>query len=76
MSFKVNNSEKEKFKNLIKITPFLQNEYVFIYIQEVVLTVCGTKMFPVPSVADILMDLYCDDVPFHQGRAHQVRLFD
>ena len=27
-------------------------------------------MFPVPSVADILMDLYCDSVPFHQGRAH------
>ena len=39
--------------------------------QEVVLTVCGTKMFPVPSVADILMDLYCDNVPFHQGRAHK-----
>lgn len=39
--------------------------------KEVVLTVCGTKMFPVPSVADILMDLYCDNVPFHQGRAHQ-----
>ena len=55
--------------------------------KEVVFTVCGTKvrifrviqhtrelflkMFPVPSVADILMDLYCNNVPFHQGRAHE-----
>ena len=28
-------------------------------------------MFPVPSMADILMDLYCENVPFHQGHAHQ-----
>ena len=39
--------------------------------KEIVLTVCGTKMFPVPSVADILMDLYCENVPFHEGRAHK-----
>ena len=39
--------------------------------KEIILTVCGTKMFPVPSVADILMDLYCENVPFHEGRAHK-----
>ena len=39
--------------------------------RELVLTVCGTKMFPVPSVADVLMDLYADSVPFHQGVAHK-----
>ena len=39
--------------------------------KEIVLTVCGTKMFPVPSVADVLMDLYADNVPFHQGVAHK-----
>ena len=39
--------------------------------REIVLTVCGTKMFPVPSVADVLMDLYADSVPFHQGVAHK-----
>ena len=39
--------------------------------KEIVLTVCGTKMFPVPSVADVLMDLYADNVPFHHGVAHK-----
>eukprot|EP00090_Calanus_glacialis_P011310 TRINITY_DN19740_c0_g1_i1.p1 TRINITY_DN19740_c0_g1~~TRINITY_DN19740_c0_g1_i1.p1 ORF type:complete len:510 (-),score=107.93 TRINITY_DN19740_c0_g1_i1:92-1621(-) len=39
--------------------------------KEVVLTVCGTKMFPAPSVADIMMDLYCESIPFHKGRAHK-----
>ena len=33
--------------------------------------VSGCQMFPVPSMADILMDLYCENVPFHQGHAHQ-----
>jgi len=39
--------------------------------KEVVLTVCGTKVFPAPSVADIMMDLYCESVPFLHGRAHK-----
>jgi len=39
--------------------------------KEVVLTVCGTKVFPAPSVADIMMDLYCESIPFHRGRAHK-----
>jgi len=39
--------------------------------KEVVLTVCGTKVFPAPSVADIMMDLYCQSIPFHKGRAHK-----
>ena len=39
--------------------------------KELVLTVCGTKVFPVPSAADIIMDLYADCVPFHHGRAHR-----
>eukprot|EP00092_Neocalanus_flemingeri_P020912 GFUD01022655.1.p1 GENE.GFUD01022655.1~~GFUD01022655.1.p1 ORF type:complete len:449 (+),score=115.12 GFUD01022655.1:272-1618(+) len=38
--------------------------------KEVILTICGTKVFPAPSVADIMMDLYCESVPFHKGRAH------
>ena len=39
--------------------------------KELVLTVCGTKVFPVPSAADIIMDLYADCIPFHRGRAHR-----
>ena len=39
--------------------------------KELVLTVCGTKMFPIPSPADIIMDLYANCVPFHNGRAHR-----
>ena len=34
-------------------------------------TICGTKVFPAPSVADILMDMYANSVPFHNGVAHQ-----
>lgn len=39
--------------------------------KELVLTVCGTKMFPAPSAADIMTDLYAESVPFHKGRAHR-----
>ena len=39
--------------------------------KELVLTVCGTKVFPVPSAADIIMDLYADCVPFHRALAHR-----
>jgi len=39
--------------------------------KEIILTVCGTKVFPAPSAADIMMDLYCESVPFHKGRAHK-----
>ena len=28
-------------------------------------------MFPVPSVPDILLDLYCETMPFHEGEAHE-----
>ena len=31
----------------------------------------GTKVFPMPSAADIIMDLYAESVPFHKGRAHR-----
>jgi len=39
--------------------------------KELLLTVAGTKVFPMPSAADIIMDLYAESVPFHKGRAHR-----
>jgi len=39
--------------------------------KELVLTVCGTKVFPAPSAADIMTDLYAESIPFHNGRAHR-----
>jgi len=39
--------------------------------KEVILTICGTKITPHPSAADIMLDLHAQATPFHQGKAHE-----
>ncbi|XP_023327069.1 uncharacterized protein LOC111700414 isoform X1 [Eurytemora carolleeae] len=39
--------------------------------QEIVLTICGTKITPAPSMGDIMLDLHCDSIEYLEGKAHE-----
>ncbi len=39
-------------------------------LKQLVICICGTRMFPAPKMRDVFMDLYADSMPFLHGNAH------
>lgn len=39
-------------------------------LEQIVIVVCGTRMFPAPKMKDVFMDLYADSTEFLHGHAH------
>ena len=39
--------------------------------QQILINICGTKMFPKPHMSDVFMDLMADSAEFLTGKAHR-----
>ena len=39
--------------------------------QQILINICGTKMFPKPHMSDVFMDLMADSTEFLTGKAHR-----